>query len=68
LTLQTRKEIGHKAMKRTLEKKLAPLSGVIASFYINDWAQAQLMHNGFLRRNLKRLYTKSHLIIQWNLC
>ncbi|HJO56176.1 MAG TPA: glycosyltransferase family 4 protein, partial [Candidatus Scalindua sp.] len=47
------------AMQRTLEKKLGPFSGVIASFYINDWVQAQLMHNGFLRRNLKRIYTKA---------
>ena len=58
LTRQARKEIRHDAMKRKLEKRLGPFSGMIANFYINDWVQAQLMHNGTLRRNLKRLYTK----------
>jgi anaerobic magnesium-protoporphyrin IX monomethyl ester cyclase len=59
LTRQARKEIRHDAMKRKLEKKLGPFSGMIANFYINDWVQTQLMHNSFLRRNLKRLYTKA---------
>jgi anaerobic magnesium-protoporphyrin IX monomethyl ester cyclase len=59
LTRQARKEIRHDAMKRKLEKKLGPFSGMIANFYINDWVQTQLMHNGFLRRNMKRLYTKA---------
>ncbi|MBL6992213.1 MAG: radical SAM protein, partial [Bacteriovoracaceae bacterium] len=57
LTRQARKEIRREAMKRKL-KKLGPLSGIIARIYINDWVQAQLMHNSTLRRNLKRLYTK----------
>ena len=57
LTRQARKEIRYEAMKRKL-KKLGPLSGIIASIYINDWVQTQLMHNGTLRRNLKRLYMK----------
>ena len=61
LTRQARKEIRHDAMQRKLEKKLGPLSGMIASFYINDWVQTQLMHNGFLRKNLKRMYTKASL-------
>jgi anaerobic magnesium-protoporphyrin IX monomethyl ester cyclase len=63
LTRQARKEIRYDAMKRKLEKKLGPFSGMIASFYINDWVQTQLMHNSFLRRNLKRLYTKASLNI-----
>ncbi|MBC8548383.1 MAG: radical SAM protein, partial [Candidatus Brocadiales bacterium] len=58
LTRQARKDIRHEAMKRKLKRKLGPLSGIIASFYINDWVQTQLMHNSVLRRNLKRLYTK----------
>jgi anaerobic magnesium-protoporphyrin IX monomethyl ester cyclase len=58
LTRQARKEIRQAAMKRQLAKKLGPLSGIVASFYINDWVQTQLMHNSILRRNLKRLYTK----------
>ncbi len=58
LTRQARKEIRREAMKRKLWKKLGPLSGLIANFYINDWVQTQLMHNSLLRRNLKRLYTK----------
>jgi hypothetical protein len=57
LTRQARKDIRYEAMKRKL-KKLGPLSGIIASLYINDRVQTQLMHNGTLRRNLKRLYTK----------
>jgi glycosyltransferase involved in cell wall biosynthesis len=57
LTRQARREIRYEAMKRKL-KKLGPLSGIIASLYINDGIQAQLMHNSTLRRNLKRLYTK----------
>ncbi len=61
LTRQARKEIRHDAMKRKLEKKLGPFSGMIAKFYINDWVQTQLMHNGFLRRKLKRMYTKASL-------
>ena len=59
MTRHARKEIRHDAMRRKLEKKLGLFSGVIASFYINDWVQTQLMHNGFLRRNLKRMYTKA---------
>ena len=58
LTRQARKEIRRESMKRKLEKKLGPFSGMIANFYINDWVQTQLMHNSFLRRNLKRMYTK----------
>ncbi len=58
LTRQARKEIRYDAMKRKL-KRLGPLSGIIAGFYINDWVQTQLMHNSFLRRNLKSLYTKA---------
>lgn len=57
LARQARKEIRYEAMKRKL-KKAGPLSGIIASLYINDWFQTQLMHNGILRKNLKRLYTK----------
>jgi anaerobic magnesium-protoporphyrin IX monomethyl ester cyclase len=59
LTRQARKEIRHVAMQRKLAKKLGPLSGIIARFYINDWVQTQLMHNSYLRRNLKRMYTKA---------
>jgi anaerobic magnesium-protoporphyrin IX monomethyl ester cyclase len=61
LTRQARKEIRHDAMKRKLEKRLGPFSGMIANIYINDWVQTQLMHNSFLRRNLKRMYTKASL-------
>jgi glycosyltransferase involved in cell wall biosynthesis/radical SAM superfamily enzyme YgiQ (UPF0313 family) len=61
LTRQARKDIRRESMRRTLEKKLGPFSGMIANFYINDWVQAQLMHNSFLRRNLKRLYAKVSL-------
>lgn len=57
LTRQARKEIRYEAMKRKL-RKLWPLSGIIASLYIKEWFQSQLMHNGTLRRNLKCLFTK----------
>ncbi|OHB87735.1 MAG: hypothetical protein A3D13_05505 [Planctomycetes bacterium RIFCSPHIGHO2_02_FULL_40_12] len=57
LARQARKEIRYEAMKRKL-KKMGPLSGIIASLYINDRFQTKLMHNGILRKNLKRLYTK----------
>ena len=57
LVRKARKEIRYEAMKRKL-KKMGPLSGIIASLYINDWFQTQLMHNGVLRKTLKRLYTK----------
>jgi anaerobic magnesium-protoporphyrin IX monomethyl ester cyclase len=57
LTRQARKEIRYEAMKRKL-KGMGPLTGIIAGLYTNDWFQKQLMHNGILRKNLKRLYTK----------
>ena len=55
LARKARKEIRYEAMKRKL-KKMGPLSGIVASLYINDWFQTQLMHNGILRKSLKRLY------------
>ncbi len=57
LARQARKVIRYEAMKRKL-KKLGPFSKIVASLYINEWFQTQLMHIGILRKNLKSLYTK----------
>lgn len=47
----------YRAMKREL-KRLGPLAGIAARLFVNNWFQGKLMTNGYLRRNLKRLYMK----------